>query len=152
MQIFFFIATNAWFSILARRCDSQIDDMSLCALSHKYWGFISKTIRCWTRLQLLFSATSKAHSAHSALCSCGFVSYISASRIMLTLTSDSDFTVCGAPNDLWVGSVIKFWHGAGCHCASKCTDNFFGTEGRTAETIHWVDKCVEKEGLLWHLV
>jgi len=87
---------------LMRRCDSQIDDTSLCALSHKYLGphIQDKDMGQDTRLQLLFSATSKAHSAHSALCSCGYVSYISASRIMLTLTSDSDFTVCGAPNDL----------------------------------------------------
>ena len=42
------------------------------------------------------------------------------------------------------GLSHKGLHGAGCDCASKCTDNFFGAEGRTAGTIYWGDKCIGK--------
>jgi hypothetical protein len=42
------------------------------------------------------------------------------------------------------GLSHKGLHGAGCGCASKCTDNFFGAEGRTAGTIYWGDTCIGK--------
>ncbi len=71
---------------LMRRCDSQIDDTSLCALSHKYLGphIQDKDMGQDTRLQLLFSATSKEHSA---LCSCGRVTY----KVSNTKNVDSYF-------------------------------------------------------------
>jgi hypothetical protein len=43
------------------------------------------------------------------------------------------------------GLSHKGLHGAGCDCASKCTDKFFCAEGRTARTIYWGDKCIRKE-------
>ena len=42
------------------------------------------------------------------------------------------------------GLSHKGLHGICCDCASKCTDKFFGAEGRTAGTIYWGDKCIGK--------
>ncbi len=63
---------------------------------------------------------------------------------MLSLTSDSDFTVHGTPGDLQGGSVVKVWCGAGHHCALKGTVKFLGTEKRTTESRYWGDKYVGK--------
>jgi hypothetical protein len=63
---------------------------------------------------------------------------------LLTLTSDTDFTVHGAPDDLRIGSVVQIWRGAGRRFVMKGTVKFIGAEGRTAESRYWGVKCVGK--------
>ena len=53
---------------------------------------------------------------------------------LLTLTSDTDFTIHEAPNDLRIDSTVHVWRGAGHRFVMKGTVKFIGAERRTVES------------------
>jgi hypothetical protein len=126
---------------ICKRYDSEINDTLLCALSQKY-----------LKLHIQDKETGQVFSYYAIPLPQNIQHYAAVDVLMkhlvieklLTLTSNTDFTVYGAPDDLWMGSAVQIWPGTGHHFVIKGTVKFIGAEGRTAESRYWGDKCVGK--------
>jgi len=126
---------------LAKRCNPAINDISLCALARKYLKLHIPDKDIGQDFNYYITPLPKNIQHYAAV---DVLMTRLVTERLLTLTSDTDFTIHEAPNDLRIDSTVHVWRGAGRRFVMKGTVKFIGAERRTVESQYWGDKCVGK--------